>query len=100
LGEHSPVADRPLLAATFSGRRRALATAELLRAFVVLPLVTIKVVAAIHREALRLWFKGARFIPRLRVAVAKEPNTSLASGKSRAYIDHSANRPRGRALVR
>jgi DUF1365 family protein len=34
--------------------RRALNTIELLRAFFVLPLVTLKIVAAIHWEALRL----------------------------------------------
>ncbi|MGH6738578.1 MAG: hypothetical protein ACREDY_06035 [Bradyrhizobium sp.] len=37
----------PLLAATFSGRRAALTTSALLRSFVVLPLVTFKVMAAI-----------------------------------------------------
>lgn len=76
----------PLLAATFHGRRRPLTSAALLRAFVGLPLVTVKIIAAIHWEALRLWIKGAKFIPRLRAAGAKEPITSLASGKSRAYI--------------
>lgn len=54
----------PLLAATFNGRRRALNTAELLRAFFALPLVTLKIMAAIHWEALRLWIKGARLVPR------------------------------------
>jgi hypothetical protein len=54
----------PLLAATFSGRRRALTTNALLRSFFSLPLVTLKIVAAIHWEAMRLWIKGARFVPR------------------------------------
>jgi DUF1365 family protein len=61
----------PLLAATFSGRRRALTTGALLRSFVALPLVTLKIVAAIHWEALRLWLKGARLIPRPATADAK-----------------------------
>jgi uncharacterized protein len=78
--------DGPLLAATFSGRRRPLSTPALIRAFAALPLFTVKIIAAIHWEALRLWLKGARFIPRLRAADAKGPNTSLAAGKSRAYI--------------
>jgi uncharacterized protein len=60
----------PLLAATFNGRRRSLNTAALLRAFFALPLVTLKVVAAIHWEALRLWLKGARLAPRPHAAVA------------------------------
>ena len=76
----------PLLAATFSGRRRPLSTPALLQAFVALPLVTVKIVAAIHWEALRLWLKGARLVPRLPTADAKEPTTSLARGKSRAYM--------------
>ena len=56
--------DGPLLAATFNGRRRALTTAALLRSFCSLPLVTSKIIAAIHWEALRLWLKGARLVPR------------------------------------
>jgi DUF1365 family protein len=71
----------PLLAATFSGRRRALNTRELLRTFLALPLVTIKITAAIHWEALRLWLKGARLVPRQDAAL----NTGLATGKSNDY---------------
>jgi hypothetical protein len=54
----------PLLAATFSGYRRALTTSALLRAFISLPLVTLKIVAAIHWEAMRLWLKDVRLAPR------------------------------------
>jgi DUF1365 family protein len=69
----------PLLAATFHGRRRALTSAALLRAFFSLPLVTFKIVAAIHWEALRLWLKGARLVPRAHAAPADAAfNTSLA----------------------
>jgi DUF1365 family protein len=60
--------DGPLLAATFSGERRALNTAQLLRGFFALPLVTLKIMAAIHWEALRLWLKGARLMPPERAA--------------------------------
>jgi uncharacterized protein len=76
----------PLLAATFSGRRSVLTTSALLQSFLTLPLVTLKIMAAIHWEALRLWLKGARLQPRPHAAAAKADNTSLASGKSRAYI--------------
>lgn len=71
----------PLLAATFNGRSRTLNTRELLRAFVGLPLVTVKIMAAIHWEALRLWLKGARLVPR------NDPahNTGLASGNGNDY---------------
>ena len=71
----------PLLAATFNGSRRALNTRELLRAFFAFPLVTLKIMAAIHWEALRLWLKGARPVPRNDAA----HNTGLARGKSNDY---------------
>lgn len=52
--------DGPVLAATFAGTHRVLSTASLLQAFLALPLMTLKVIAAIHWEALRLWIKGAK----------------------------------------
>jgi DUF1365 family protein len=73
--------DGPLLAATFNGRRRALNTGELLRSVFALPLVTLKIVAAIHWETLRLWLKGARLVPRHNAA----SNTRLAIGNSNHY---------------
>jgi len=78
----------PLLAATFNGRRRALTTAALLRSFFSLPLVTLKIVAAIHWEALRLWLKGARLVPRPTAAPASADtgaNTVLATGGCNDY---------------
>lgn len=54
-------ADGPLLSATFSGERFPLTTKYLLRAFVQVPLQTLKIVGAIHWEALKLWVKGAKF---------------------------------------
>lgn len=53
-------AGRPVLFASFSGRRRALGDAALLRLLFSYPLMTLKVTAAIHFEALRLWLKGIR----------------------------------------
>jgi hypothetical protein len=78
----------PLLAATFHGRRRKLSSAQLLRSFFALPLVTLKIVVAIHWEALRLWAKGARLVPRPAPADATSAagsNTRLASGKHADY---------------
>jgi len=71
----------PLLAATFSGRRKSLTTAVLWRAFFALPLVTFKIVAAIHWEALRLWLKGTRLVPRQNAAC----ETGLATGNGNDY---------------
>jgi DUF1365 family protein len=76
----------PLLAATFHGRRRALTTSALLRSFFSLPLVTFKIVAAIHWEALRLWVKGVRLVPRPDAAPANIAfNRSLAIRESNDY---------------
>jgi uncharacterized protein len=76
----------PLLAATFNGRRRALTTPPLLRSVFSLPLVTFKIMAAIHWEALRLWLKGARLVPRPDAAIAKvATNTGLAIGERPDY---------------
>lgn len=63
-GEHVMVvvggddAAGPLITALFAGKRRELGDAQLLRAFALFPLLTLKVVAGIHWEALRLWIKG------------------------------------------
>ena len=69
--------DGPLLSATFNGRRKALTTVALLRSFFALPLVTLKIVAAIHWEALRLWLKGARLVPRPDTADANTARATL-----------------------
>jgi DUF1365 family protein len=99
--------ESPLLAATFHGRRRALTTPALLRSFFALPLVTLKIVAAIHWEALRLWLKGVRLVPRSNPATANAAspatntatNTVLASDESRAYIGPGLTPRARRALV-
>ena len=52
------------MVATLTGRRRPLTDRQLLRAVLRLPLMTLKVIAAIHYEALRLWLKGAPLQPR------------------------------------
>jgi len=50
--------DGPVIFASLSGERRELTDASLARAFLAIPLLTFKVVAAIHWEALLLWLKG------------------------------------------
>jgi DUF1365 family protein len=96
----------PLLSATFSGRRRSLTTAALLKSLFSLPLVTFKIVAAIHWEALRLWLKGARLVPRANVAGTNAgANTILASSHRNDYTETALSTagqdsgPRKRALV-
>ncbi|MEO1456386.1 MAG: DUF1365 domain-containing protein [Pseudomonadota bacterium] len=49
------------LIATQSGTRRALTDRALFAAWATHPLMTLKVIVAIHWQALRLWLRGARF---------------------------------------
>jgi len=72
----------PLLSATFNGQRRILTTRELLRSFFSLPLMTLKIIAAIHWEALRLWLKGVRLVPR----PGKTADEGLATEARSDYI--------------
>jgi hypothetical protein len=72
----------PLLATAFFGRRRALTTSALMRSFVSLPLLSLKILGAIHWEALRLWIKGVRFVPR---ANAESGDPRLAADRHVAY---------------
>jgi len=65
----------PMIVAAFSGRRRPLTDAALARAFLTHPLLTLKVVAGIHWEALLLWAKGMRF--HQRPAPPHEPVTHV-----------------------
>jgi DUF1365 family protein len=64
LAIESSDAQGPVLFASLAGERRALTDAALLRAFLSFPLMTLKVVAGIHWEALLLWIKGMRLRPR------------------------------------
>lgn len=52
-----------LIATAMSGERRALTDREILKAVLAVPFETLKVVAAIHWEALRLWLKGVPLAP-------------------------------------
>src|SRR5438445_487545 len=53
-------AEGPLIVARLIAARHPLTDASLLRAFLLYPLMTIKVIAAIHWEAVLLWLKGIR----------------------------------------
>jgi hypothetical protein len=50
----------PVIVASMMGKRRPLTDAALLRVFFTHPLLTLKVIAGIHWEALRLWWKGMK----------------------------------------
>ena len=57
-------AGRPVLKTHFSGRRIALSNRAIAALLVRRPLMTLKVVAAIHLEAARLWAKGVPLVTR------------------------------------
>lgn len=74
-------ADGLVLAASFTGERRPLTDAALLRAWLTHPWMTIGVLAAIHIEALKIWFKGERVRirpPAPKQAVTVAPQAQLA----------------------
>jgi DUF1365 family protein len=50
----------PIINTVLSGQRKHLSDASVLRAFLSIPLLTLKVTLAIHWEALRMWLKGFR----------------------------------------
>ena len=60
---HQDEAGLPVLNASFAGARRALSDGALLRMLFAYPLMTVKVVLAIHFEAVRLMLKGIRRHP-------------------------------------
>ena len=67
----------PILAATFAGERLPLTLWTSLLCFVSIPLLSFKVVLAIHWQALRLWLKGAKYYahqtPRTRASIPSDP---------------------------
>lgn len=74
-------AEGPTLAATFAGRLRPATRANLARAFFTVPLMSLKVIAAIHFEALRLWWKRVPLVPKPRTeTISKQASGSVPSG--------------------
>jgi uncharacterized protein len=57
---HGSERDRPVIAASLSAKRQELSEMALLKASITHPLLTLKVIAAIHWHALRLILKGFR----------------------------------------
>ncbi|HEY2009138.1 MAG TPA: DUF1365 domain-containing protein [Rhizomicrobium sp.] len=60
---HEEEAGQPILNASFAGERRELTDGMLLKMLFAYPLMTLKVVVAIHYEAVRLMLKGVRRHP-------------------------------------
>lgn len=66
---HEEEDGKPILNASFAGTRRPLTDRLLLKMMLRYPLMTLKVIVAIHYEAVRLMLKGVRRHPHRRQAV-------------------------------
>ena len=58
---HETEEGKPLLSAAFRGEARPVDSTSVLGCLLKFPLMTWKIIAGIHWEALKLWVKGARF---------------------------------------
>jgi hypothetical protein len=67
------------LTASFAGERRELNDANLFRAWLGNPLMTFKVIAGIHWEALKMWLKGVRYLGRRGQGAGAAPETKAAA---------------------
>ena len=72
----------PVLAASFHGTKRPLNSQNLLALCLTIPFLTLKIVAGIHLQALWLWLKGLRLVPR----PPPPPKTSFP-------VDHPTSNP-------
>ena len=61
---HETREGRPILDATLAGERRELRNREILGQVLRLPLMTLKVVVAIHWQALKIWWRGGHYHPK------------------------------------
>jgi uncharacterized protein len=78
-------AQGPILAATFHGQVQDLTSFHILKACLKMPLMTAKVVAGIHWEALKLWLKGVKLVTR--------PDPPAPASFVDAHIHETARRP-------
>ena len=92
----------PLIAANLIARRRPLTNASLVGILFTYPLMTLKVIASIHWEALLLWLKGVRLEhrpppPCLAVTLGRECQPfSSVRGRDRVTGQHDARVPADR----
>ena len=90
-------AEGPILSATFAGEREPLTSATLLKLCLKLPLMTVKVMGAIHWEALRLWLKGialAEHPPAPSTRTSFDAAGAIRHGRPRAGRTAPAEKPK------
>jgi uncharacterized protein len=76
VGISASTPNEPILSAVLRGTRQPLNDRALIGVFMRIPAITVKVIAAIHLEAMRLWLKGLR--PRRRPAPPSRMTTVVA----------------------
>jgi DUF1365 family protein len=86
-------AEGPMIVAILAAERAPLSDAALTRAFIIFPLLTLKVIAGIHWEALLLWLKGLRLrsrppAPDRSVTIARSPQTMPPAPEPRTRLGH------------
>lgn len=79
--------DGPLLSATFSGRHRALTSGAVLSLSAQIPLLFVTVLGGIHWEALKIWLKGAKFIPESEKFIDAADKRELQTGKFHSRLE-------------
>lgn len=87
------------LTASFVGKRRELSDAALLRAWAANPLMTLKVIAGIHWEALQMWLKGVRYLGRRGQAQQQQQSGGAITHAAAPYLSREPSglrRPRHR----
>ena len=72
--------NEPVLDAWFTGQRRPLTDRTLLRLGLAIPFLTLKVIAGIHWEAMKLWLKG---LPVFSHTAAPEDAVTVVHGNSK-----------------
>jgi DUF1365 family protein len=94
---------KPEFTATLSAERQRLTDARMLRLFLGFPLMTLQVVAGIHWQALRLFMKGVRLVPRppgpdigtsaatLATRLARKNDVTFSSMEGSADDDHGSD---------
>ena len=59
---HASKQNEKILFASQEGKRVDFTTIELLKSYIKHPLMTFKIISAIHFEAFKLWLKGIKFV--------------------------------------
>ena len=80
------MAEAKVFDASLAMQRIPISTWSLASTLLRFPLMTLQVIVGIHWQALRLWLKGARLLPRPVTAVAKADTLPVGEGNQYARL--------------